>query len=159
MKYNRLTVLGEDVNAVKTSRGVYWRVKCDCGTEKTIKATVVRTGVTKSCGCLQKEQARKRAIDRNFKHGHASRGKRSPTYISYRSMMSRCFNENDPFWFRYGGRGITVCARWKESFANFLEDMGIRPTKYSIDRIDNSGNYHKENCKWSTPKEQAANRG
>ena len=73
-------------------------------------------------------------------------------------MIARCYNPNNAAYNRYGGRGITVCKRWRK-FENFLADMGNRPSsKYSIDRIDNSGNYTRENCKWSTMKEQCRNR-
>jgi hypothetical protein len=90
-----------------------------------------------------------------MKHGH--RKLRTPTYRSWQAMKERCFNEKSIGYKRYGGKGITVCERWKNSFENFLADMGERPEGKTIDRIDHTGNYEPSNCKWSTRKEQARN--
>ena len=90
-------------------------------------------------------------------HGHASNGKCSPTYRSWQAMRNRCENKNRQEYPRYGGRGITVCARW-QVFENFLADMGERPPNTSLDRIDNCGNYYPANCRWATTKEQNCNR-
>lgn len=86
--------------------------------------------------------------------------KLSKWYRKWSAMLQRCYNPNHQRWAQYGGRGITVCERWrgKDGAKHFLEDMGEPPTGLTLDRIDNSGNYCKENCKWSTWKEQANNR-
>ena len=83
---------------------------------------------------------------------------KSSTYSSYRAMLSRCNNPNRPNYHYYGGRGITVCKRWKDSFHNFLTDMGIKPEGHQLDRTDVNGNYELGNCRWVTPKENANNR-
>jgi hypothetical protein len=86
-------------------------------------------------------------------------GTRSPTHSSWSSMKDRCFNKNSPAYYAYGGRGITVCCRWKNSFKRFVEDMGVRPSiNHSIDRIDNNKGYSKNNCRWATKKEQQRNK-
>lgn len=89
-------------------------------------------------------------------HGYSSRQGRSPTYESWMCMRQRCGNPRNGQYHNYGGRGITICDRWR-SFENFLADMGERPEGKTLDRRDNDGNYEPENCGWATPKEQRAN--
>lgn len=91
------------------------------------------------------------------RHGHYRQGKGSPTYVTWRAMHIRCSDPNHKAFSRYGGRGITVCDRWND-FVLFLEDMGERPAGTSIDRIDNSKGYFKENCRWASIETQSANR-
>lgn len=94
-----------------------------------------------------------------IKHGHALRNAHSPEYNSWRCMLNRCYLASFRGYEDYGGRGITVCDRWSASFEAFLEDMGAQPSAgYSLDRIDNSGNYEPSNVRWASKKEQAANR-
>jgi hypothetical protein len=92
-----------------------------------------------------------------FKHGMSHQG---GAYGSWQEMRRRCFNPNDRNWPNYGGRGISVCARWcgAEGFVNFYADMGQRPEGKTLDRINNNGHYEPSNCKWSTASEQARNR-
>ncbi len=92
----------------------------------------------------------------NYRHGHYKNGKPSPTYTSWRKMRERCNNKNDISYHNYGGRGISYDPRW-EDFKNFLEDMGERPEETSLDRIDSNKDYCKNNCRWSSRKEQMRN--
>ncbi len=133
------------------------RVRCECGTEKTVTAANVRAGKTTSCGCLTRE----RAVVALTTHGQATAGAATPEYKTWCKMISRCTNPSTKDAPRYGGRGITVCDRWRHDFAAFFADMGPKPGPgYSIDRFPNSnGNYEPGNCRWATAKQQSLNRG
>jgi hypothetical protein len=113
----------------------------------------LRHGASRSCGCLRKEKSKFKGA-----HGHASHlSGRSPTFISWSSMVSRCTNSKQNSYALYGGAGITICERW-HSFANFLSDMGERPAGLTLDRINPSGNYEPSNCRWADWFTQGGNR-
>ena len=148
-KYNRLTAI-KFVKKVKTSQ--YWLFECDCGVKKIIRASSVGKGHTKSCGCLQREVV-KMYCKNNIVHGMV----KTKTYRSWSSMKERCLNKSHKSYKDYGGRGITICREWMK-FENFYKDMGDRPPKKTLDRINNDKGYFKKNCKWSTSKEQSNNK-
>ena len=130
---------------------------CDCGTVKEIPLHHVKNGFVKSCGCLQRETSRQNGRN-NRKHGQTIPGQRGRTYRSWESMKARCLNVHDPYFSSYGGRGITVCDRWRDSFEAFLADMGERPEHTTLDRIDTNGNYIRSNCRWAPPTIQQRNK-
>lgn len=138
------------IKRIKKNRMAYWLCLCKCGTRKYVNEGGIRLG-TSSCGCLASELLSKR----NLKHGRA----RSPEWIAWVSMKTRCYNKNYKGYANYGGRGIKVCARWMESFQAFFDDVGKRPSEnHSIDRLDSNKGYLPGNVRWSTYLEQNRNR-
>jgi hypothetical protein len=140
-----------------TEQGRFYLCRCDCGNEATVRGASLARGNTRSCGCLRREATAAMGKARAT-HGHTVGHKPTPTFNSWSSMRDRCNRVTGPNYANYGGRGITVCDRWVDSFENFLADMGERPVGTSLDRIDPFGNYEPGNCQWSTPTAQARNR-
>jgi len=139
--YDRLTVIEF---ADSDGTGLRWLCRCECGKTTIVRGSSLRNGHTVSCGCKSASE-----------NGLST----TPEHRIWRAMHNRCYNTNHTHYQYYGGRGIAICDRWRESFAAFLEDMGPKPfPEATIDRFpDNDGNYEPGNCKWSTRKEQSQN--
>lgn len=139
----RLTVLGRD----RTEGGVlFWKCRCSCGTEKSVRAALLRNGMVQSCGCWRKERLQK----------HDRTGSR--VYRIWVNMIQRCTNPKVRTYPQYGGRGIGFDERWKD-FMNFYADMGDPPSDHhTLERNEVDGNYTKSNCRWATIREQMANK-
>lgn len=150
-QFGRLTVIERVENK---GRNAAWLCRCECGNELIVTTGELNRGRTQSCGCFRVDIQRERLTT----HGHGAPYKKSPTYVSWQSMKTRCYDPNFRNFSYYGGRGIKVCKRWLNSFENFLADMGPRPPGTTLDRINNDGDYKPSNCQWVTRKEQASNR-
>ena len=141
--YSKLTVV--EFAGKSKSGDSLWRCLCECGNMTTVARGDLRKsyGGTNSCGCGRKSQG----------GGHGAL-----EYTNWKEMKRRCYNPRYKEYHLYGGRGITICDRWRTSFVNFLADMGKRPfPEASIDRINNNGNYEPDNCRWATKLEQGQN--
>lgn len=153
--FGRLTVIGDAPNRGRI--GKHWLCRCECGQLAEVGGGPLRSKSTLSCGCLRNDNRRKAwAVSRT--HGHCVDDKQSKTYFSWRAMLQRCCNPKHKEFHRYGAQGIAPCKAWRDSFAAFLNDMGECPRGKTLDRIDNRFGYFLANCRWSTPKQQAANR-
>lgn len=160
LRFQRLLVV--DRSAVKAkSRKIYWVCRCDCGEEKVVRSDHLLSGKIRSCGCLRGEISAQQLYGNNLKetHRNARRNEMTPEYQAWRNMLGRCNGTQKHNYRYYGGRGISVCDRWLDSYSNFLADMGAKPSPdHSLDRIDNNGNYEPNNCQWATKKQQSDNR-
>ncbi len=152
-KFHRLTVIrragnkGSGANAKSM-----WECQCECGNITTVPAHSLKSGNTKSCGCLKIESSIENGKSRRT-HGM----KQTQAWVCWMSINQRCHNKNRKDFSSYGGRGINICERWSK-FENFIEDMGHPPDGMSIDRKDTNGNYEPGNCRWATSTEQGRNK-
>ena len=158
-RFGRLIVLAEAASRRPPNGAPQRRFKCrcDCGTEFVATGGHLRSGHTSSCGCIKAERVRKLGYQ-NRRHGEAAA--RTPEYLVWKSMFTRCTNPNALNFKYYGARGVSVCEAWRESYPNFLRDVGRRPSsEHSIDRYpDNDGNYEPGNVRWATAAEQNSNK-
>lgn len=153
-KFGRLTVITSNGSIPPGKRT--WLCKCDCGKETVVATSELRSGKTKSCGCLQKEKAA--LIGKKYHTIHGMDGTR--IYQCWKDMKRRCYNPKTKSFKNYGGRGILVCNDWLHNFQAFHEwamANGYRDN-LTIDRIDVNGNYEPSNCQWIPLSEQPKNR-
>ena len=149
--FGRLTVL-EDAGPTNSNERRYLCI-CECGGKRRVRGARLRHGEATDCGCGARE-----IISRTAKRTFTVHGlSRTPTYSVWHGIIGRCTNPKSGAWKNYGGRGISVCERWRD-FLSFLEDMGERPQATEIDRIDNDGNYEPGNCRWVTRRQNLSNR-
>jgi len=143
-RFGRLVVVA--VESLDKHYNVKYLCECDCGKICTKLGGNLRRGSSTNCGCVTYEHLKT--------HGKTN----SREYRSWVEMKRRCYDKNRIEYKNYGARGITVCDEWLSSFSNFFKDMGERPAGHTLDRIDNSGNYEPQNCKWSSTKDQSNNK-
>lgn len=151
--FGRLEVI--EFDREKTKRKAYWKCKCICGNITSTRGDRLQSNRVKSCGCYKSEID---AIKVQKNHKHKMSG--TPIYTRWVGIKERCYNKNSNCYYRYGGRGITICNEWKNDFMNFYNwciNNGYKKN-LSIDRIDNSKGYSPENCRFATNKMQCNNR-
>lgn len=151
-KFNQLKITG--YAGLTSSKNRLFVVLCDCGKKCAARDSDLKLGHKKSCGCL----LQKVTAARSTKHGSAKRGGRTPEYKTWAGIIKRCCDEKSTRYSLYGGRGITICDEWRHDFTAFLAHVGTKPSSdYSLDRIDNDGNYEPGNVRWVTQRDQVRN--
>lgn len=157
-RFGRLVVIKR--SKAGNDGSVYWYCRCDCGKEVIVKGSALRSGHTKSCGCFNSDFHRSCLEQTLFKNKPCDGRSRTRLYPIWRSMRDRCNNPNCKAYPRYGGRGISVCAEWANSFDAFRAWALSRgyAENLSIDRIDNNKGYCPENCRWVSVDIQCRNR-
>jgi len=136
--------------APKRGRQVAWICHCDCGKTGIALTLDLRSGDSRSCGCLRRDILKTRSITHGLTH--------SAEYMAWCKIKERCSSPANKSYHSYGGRGITVCPEWEHNFQQFYADMGPRPSsQYSVDRINNDGPYAPGNCRWATRHQQMRN--
>lgn len=149
-QFGSWTVLGR---AERRGAQPRWDCRCECGVERAVAGSNLRSGASTNCGCKRTPAE---------KHGHARRGGsgKTRTYRIWKNMISRCHGinaETKPIYARYGGRGISVCKAWRDDYQAFLRDMGDVPDGMTLDRIENDLGYEPGNCRWATRGTQRRN--
>ncbi len=155
LRHGRIVVVSRAPNRGKRK---FWNCVCDCGTAFEMRSDSLNDPRYVSCGCYHREDAA-RTGRKTATHGEKSNATVSKEYRAWVGMIGRCENPNHPKFSSYGARGIRVSPKWRNSFSNFLKDMGRKPhSSLSLDRENNDGNYEPGNCRWATSKQQANNR-
>lgn len=149
--FGKLTIISEAERDKR--KDIFWLCKCECGKETTTRGVHLTKGLTKSCGCLIRELN----VQKWTTHGESHR---TPEWRAWQNMKARCTNPKIKQWKDYGGRGISVCPEWGDSYEAFLAYVGRKPSpQHSLDRFpNNDGNYEPGNVRWATTKEQVNNR-
>lgn len=147
MVFGRLSVI--QLHAGSSSSAIRWECICECGKDALVLGSLLRSGMTRSCGCYRDDRIRATTST----HGKSN----TKEYGIWQQAKNRCFSPTVKGYAYYGSRGITMCDEWRDDFMAFFRDMGPCPDGLSLERVNNDGNYEKSNCKWATKSEQARN--